>query len=124
MSEMQFVKKKLEKIQYKCFVAAKTAGRYGLPIAIAAAPGIALAGSGGGSAGANGDDFIDIWDTLNSWVTGTLGHVIALTMVVVGVVYGIGRQNIMAFVMGPAAGIGLYNAPTIIKTVMGAGMAL
>jgi len=119
MSESRYMKSKLEKIQYKCYVAAKTCGRYGLPIAIAAVPGIAMAGSGGG-----GDqDFFDIWEKLEGWITGTLGHVIALTMVIVGIVYGIGRQNIMAFVMGPAAGIGLYNAPTIIQTVMGAGLS-
>lgn len=111
------MKSKLEKMQYKCFVAAKTGGRYALPIAIMAMPGIAMAGGGGG-----GEEFVEIWSKLEGWVQGTLGRIIALTMIVVGIVYGIGRQNIMAFVMGPAAGIGLYYAPAIIENVMGAGL--
>lgn len=117
MNHNQSVKARLQKLQYKCYVAAKTGGRYALPVAVATMPGLAMAGGGGG-----GEEFIEIWSTLEGWVQGTLGRIIALTMIVVGIVYGIGRQNIMAFVMGPAAGIGLFYSPVIIENVMSAGL--
>jgi len=119
MSVNHATQTRLQKLQYKCYVAAKTGGRYALPVAIAAMPGIAMAGGGGA-----GQEFQEIWTTLEGWVQGTLGRIIALTMIVVGIVYGIGRQNIMAFVMGPSAGIGLYYSPVIIENVMGAGLPL
>jgi conjugal transfer pilus assembly protein TraA len=110
----------LQNIQYKCFVAAKTGGRYAIPVAMLSLPGLAMAGAGTGG----GAEFDTIWDTLEGWVQGTLGRIIALTMIVVGIVFGVAKQNIMAFVMGPAAGIGLFYSPTIIESIMGAGLAV
>lgn len=75
-------------------------------------------------AGTEGGEFEEIWTLLEGWVQGTLGRIISLIMIIVGVVYGIRQQNIMAFVMGPAAGIGLYYSPSIISGLVGAGIAL
>ncbi|KRW83740.1 hypothetical protein AQ621_16965 (plasmid) [Marinobacter sp. P4B1] len=75
-------------------------------------------------AGDEGAEFDEIWELLEGWVQGTLGRIISLIMIIVGVVYGIRQQNIMAFVMGPAAGIGLYYSPSIIQGLVGAGIAL
>lgn len=75
-------------------------------------------------AGNLGTEFDPIWDKLEGWVQGTLGRVIALIMIVVGITFGVRQQNIMAFVMGPAAGIGLYYSPTIITSLMGAGVVV
>lgn len=119
MNMNQTGKTALQKLQYKCFVAAKTGGRYAIPMTIAAMPAIAMAGAGTGG----GAEFDEIWDTLEGWVQGTLGRIIALTMIVVGIVFGVAKQNIMAFVMGPAAGIGLFYSPAIIENVMGAGLS-
>lgn len=118
MDMNQTGKTAFQKFQYKAFVAAKTGGRYAIPLAIASMPAIAMAGAGTGG----GAEFDDIWTKLEGWVQGTLGRIIALTMIVVGIVFGVAKQNIMAFVMGPAAGIGLYYSPTIIESIMGAGL--
>lgn len=79
-------------------------------------PELALAGDSGGSDG----DFEDIWDTLVDWSQGTLGRTIALAFVLVGLVRGIAQQSVMAFALGVGAGLGLYNAETIVDSIMGA----
>src|SRR5690606_11281929 len=75
-------------------------------------------------AGEDAAELAGIWGRWVGWVQGTLGRIIPLIMIIVGVVYGIRQQNIMAFVMGPAAGIGLYYSPSIIEGLVGAGIAL
>jgi conjugal transfer pilus assembly protein TraA len=75
-------------------------------------------------AGSGGTEFDPIWTMLEGWIKGTLGRVIALIMIIVGVTFGIRQQNIMAFVMGPAAGIGLFYSPTIISAMMTAGVVV
>lgn len=73
----------------------------------------AHAGSGGGA-------FDDVWLTIKDWTQGTLGRVIAGSMILVGVVGGIARQSLMAFAMGIGGGMGLYNAPTVVESIMSA----
>ena len=106
-------------------------GALGL-VAVGASAGssLAFAGEGGddpdgthGDGGDHADDFADIWNTLVDWTQGTLGRVIALAMVVVGIVRGIANQSIMAFAMGVGAGVGLYNADNIIDIIMGASVS-
>nr|EIU2717207.1 hypothetical protein [Pseudomonas aeruginosa]EIU2862490.1 hypothetical protein [Pseudomonas aeruginosa] len=72
---------------------------------------VALAGTGG-------DSFDSIWVTLTDWMQGTLGRVVAGAMVLVGIVGGIVRQSIMSFATGVGGGVGLYNTPTIIESIM------
>ncbi len=84
---------------------------------VAFVPVIALAGTGGG-------EFDDIWITLTDWVEGTLGRIIAAGIVIVGIVAGIVRQSLMAFAIGIAGGMGLYNTPTIIEEIMSATLPL
>ncbi|AIJ10670.1 Conjugative transfer protein TraA (plasmid) [Edwardsiella anguillarum ET080813] len=38
----------------------------------------------------------------------------------VGIVGGIARQSLMAFAMGIGGGMGLYNAPTVVESMMSA----
>jgi len=80
-------------------------------------PVVALAGTGG-------TEFEQIWGTLQDWVEGTLGRIIAAAIVVVGIVAGIVRQSLMAFAIGIGGGMGLYNTPTIIEEIMGATLPL
>lgn len=82
-------------------------------VALACAAGLVIAGQGG-------TEFDDVWTTLVEWTQGTLGRIIAIAMVLVGVVAGVVRSSIMGFVVGVAAGMGLYNAPTVIESIMGA----
>jgi conjugal transfer pilus assembly protein TraA len=69
-------------------------------------------------AGTGGDSFDSIWVTLTDWMQGTLGRVVAGSMVLVGIVSGIVRQSIMSFATGVGGGVGLYNTPTIIESIM------
>jgi conjugal transfer pilus assembly protein TraA len=69
-------------------------------------------------AGKDGTEFDDVWKTLEGWAQGTLGKIIAVAMILVGLVMGVVRQSIMAFAIGIAGGMGLYNAPGIIESIM------
>jgi conjugal transfer pilus assembly protein TraA len=71
-------------------------------------------------AGTGGAEFNDVWTTLTEWTTGTLGRIVAGAMILVGIIGGIARQSLMAFAMGVAGGMGLYNTPTIIESIMSA----
>ncbi|MEK6179208.1 TraA family conjugative transfer protein [Vibrio cholerae] len=71
-------------------------------------------------AGTSGDAFTDVWDTLKDWTQGTLGRIVAGAMVLVGIVGGIARQSLMAFALGIGGGMGLYNTPTVVESVMSA----
>lgn len=79
-------------------------------------PEMALAGE----AGDNTKDFDSVWTTLKEWTQGSLGRVIAGSMILVGIIGGIARQSIMAFAIGIAGGMGLTYAPDIIETVVSA----
>ena len=85
-------------------------------VLLATTAGLVLAGQGAGG----GDEFAEVWTTLTEWTQGTLGRIIAIAMVLVGVVAGVTRNSIMGLVVGVAAGMGLYNAPDVIDAIMGA----
>jgi len=69
-------------------------------------------------AGGGGAAFTDVWDTIVEWTQGTLGRIIAGGMVIVGIVAGIARQSLMAFALGIGGGMGLYNTPTVIESIL------
>lgn len=71
-------------------------------------------------AGTGGTAFDDVWVTLKDWTQGTLGRIVAGSMILVGVVGGIARQSLMAFAMGIGGGMGLYNSPTVVESIMSA----
>ncbi|WP_321969933.1 TraA family conjugative transfer protein, partial [Salmonella enterica] len=50
----------------------------------------------------------------------TLRRIVAGAMLLVGVVGGIARQILMAFAMGIGGGMGLYNCPTVVESIMSA----
>ena len=75
-------------------------------------------------AGTGGDEFKDLYDQLMGWVQGTLGKVVAVSMILVGIIAGVARQSIMAFAVGIAAGLGLYYAPTVIDKTLSAAVSL
>lgn len=59
-------------------------------------------------------------DGYKDWTQGTLGRIVAGAMVLVGIVGGIARQSLMAFALGIGGGMGLYNTPTVVESVMSA----
>lgn len=93
-------------------------------VTMLAVPEISFAGvdtTGGSDFGSgDGDEFEDVWSRLVGWTQGTLGRIIALTLILVGAAMGVVRQSLITFVVGIAMGLGLYNAPAIIDAVMGA----
>mgnify|MGYP001256507225 CR=1 FL=1 len=80
----------------------------------------ALVMSDASFAGTGGGEFEDVWITLEEWTQGTLGRIITLAIIVVGAVIGVVRQSLMTFAVGFAMGMGLYNAPVIIDSIVGA----
>lgn len=79
-----------------------------------------LACIGAAQAGAGGSEFDDVWMTLRDWTQGTLGRIVCGAMILVGVTGGIARQSLLPFATGVGGGIGLYNAPEVIESVMSA----
>lgn len=73
-------------------------------------------------AGAGGLEFEEIWETLKEWTQGTLGRIIAGAMILIGIIGGIARQSLIAFALGIGGGIGLYNAPDIIESILSASL--
>jgi conjugal transfer pilus assembly protein TraA len=82
-----------------------------VPLALALLPDLALAGAGGA-------EFNSAWVTLQSWLTGDLGRVIAAGLLLVGLSIGIVRQSVMAAVPAIASGLALNLAPTIISAIV------
>lgn len=73
-------------------------------------------GSGAAFAGINAD-FQDAVTTLTDWTTGSLGMLISLAIVTVGLAVGIVKQSIMGVVVGVGAALVLQNAATIITNM-------
>lgn len=63
-----------------------------------------------------------VWTQLVGWTQGSVGKIITLLIVVVGVAAGIIKQSLWAFVIGLGGGIGLYNTPNIVNTLFPAVM--
>jgi conjugal transfer pilus assembly protein TraA len=57
-------------------------------------------------------------------MTGILGRIIAITFIIVGLVAGVMRQSIMGFVVGIAAGLGVFVAPNIIDGIVTATLPI
>ena len=61
-----------------------------------------------------------VYGTLSDWAEGSVGKVVMLAFILVGIVAGIAKQSLLAFAIGIGAGLGIYNAPTIVDTIFGA----
>jgi len=71
-------------------------------------------------AGTGGSAFEDVWLWLKDNIEGTLGRIVCGAIVIVGIIAGIARQSLMAFAIGIGGGMGLYNTPTIIESIVSA----
>jgi conjugal transfer pilus assembly protein TraA len=80
-------------------------------VALTVVPDSAFAGTGG-------TEFDAIWTTISDWMQGTLGRIIAGSMILVGLIAGVVRQSLMAFAVGIGGGIGLFSTPGIVNNVM------
>ena len=67
---------------------------------------------------ASENDFNDVFQLLSDWSQGSLGKLVSLAAVIVGVGIGIVRQSIMAAVIGIAMAVVVQYAPTIISSIV------
>ena len=95
-----------------------------LAVGALALAGLLLAAPEAALAGAGGVEFQGAYDMLTGWMTGILGRIIAITFIVVGLVAGVMRQSIMGFVVGIAAGLGVFVAPDIIDNIVTATLPI
>jgi conjugal transfer pilus assembly protein TraA len=65
-------------------------------------------------AGNGGTQFAQALTTVQGYAEGSLGAIIAITMLIVGLAIGIARQSVYAAVMGLSAAFVLYYGPSII----------
>ena len=68
-------------------------------------------------AGAGGEEFSSVYDTLVDWTQGTLGRIISISMILVGMCMAVVRITLVATVVAIAGGLILYNAPTVIEAI-------
>ncbi len=69
-------------------------------------------------AGNGGDEFQEVYDLLEEWATGTLGKIIALGALIVGIGFGLVRQSVIAAVVGIAMALVLNFGPTVISGII------
>lgn len=80
---------------------------------------VAVLGLSATSAFAGSDaDFEDVFQLLSDWSQGSLGKLVSLAAVIVGVGIGIVKQSIMAAVIGIAMAVVVQYAPTIIGSIV------
>ena len=88
--------------------------------AIAAALMLGLAASAW--AGSGGEEFSSVYDTLVEWSQGTLGRIISITMILVGMGMAVVRMTLVMVVVAIGGGLILYNAPTVIESIQTAAV--
>ncbi len=80
--------------------------------------GAAVAGTGGNA------EFGPVYTMIQGWFQGTLGKIIALSAMGVGLAWGVVKQSIMAVVTGIGSGLGVYYGPTVIDNLVVATLPL
>jgi len=92
----------------------------GVLLALFVIPDQAFAGSATSTGTAAALD--PVWQMLVDFTNGTLGRIITLLIIVVGIGAGILTQSLGAFAVGIGAGIGLSFAEEIINALFGAAL--
>ncbi|MBZ9574499.1 TraA family conjugative transfer protein [Modicisalibacter sp. MOD 31.J] len=92
----------------------------GVLLALFVIPDQAFAGTATGSGTAAALD--PVWQMLVDFTNGTLGRIITLLIIVVGIGAAILTQSLGAFAVGIGAGIGLSFAEEIINALFGAAL--
>ena len=70
------------------------------------------------SAGNGGQEFTEVYDMLVDWSTGTLGKIIALAALIVGIGFGLVRQSVIAAVIGISMALVLNFGPSVIGGIL------
>jgi conjugal transfer pilus assembly protein TraA len=67
---------------------------------------------------AGADTTFSAWVTqMTGWIEGSLGLGISIAFVIIGIVYGAAKQNLMAFAIGVGAALGLNYTPAILTSM-------
>lgn len=67
---------------------------------------------------AGADTTFSSWvSQMTDWVEGSLGLGISIAFVIIGIVYGAAKQNLMAFAIGVGAALGLNYTPSILNSM-------
>lgn len=67
---------------------------------------------------AGADTTFSSWVTqMTGWIEGSLGLGISIAFVIIGIVYGAAKQNLMAFAIGVGAALGLNYTPAILTSM-------
>jgi conjugal transfer pilus assembly protein TraA len=88
----------------------------GLAATLLLLTGTAMAGTGGNA------EFGPVYTMLEGWFQGTLGKIVALSAMGVGLAWGVVKQSIMAVVLGVGSGLSVYYGPTIVDNLVVAAM--
>ena len=99
----------------------KILGRVVLGSAILLAAGSVFAGTAGngGIAGATtSSEFDDLWNMLVGWSSGSLGKIISLAAVIIGIAAGLLRQSVAAAVIGIGMAVVFQWGPGIIDSIV------
>lgn len=72
------------------------------------------------ASGTGATDFQEVHDRITAWTTGIMGKTISIGMVLIGIIMGMVRQSLVAFVIGIGAALGLNYTPTLINNVFSA----
>lgn len=75
-------------------------------------------------AGAGGTEFTQVYDQLTGWANGTLGKVLGVAALLVGLGVGVIKQSVIAAVVGIAMALTAGFGPGVIDGVVSSGVAI
>jgi conjugal transfer pilus assembly protein TraA len=75
-------------------------------------------------AGAGGTEFTQVYDQLTGWANGTLGKVLGVSALLVGLGVGVIKQSVIAAVVGIAMALTAGFGPGVIDGVVSSGVAI
>ena len=75
-------------------------------------------------AGAGGTEFTQVYDQLTGWANGTLGKVLGIAALLVGLGVGVIKQSVIAAVVGIAMALTAGFGPGVIDGVISTGVAI
>jgi len=102
------------------FATTAKAKRSAMVASLAAIFAIALPGVAAAASASVSTDFDTALNMVIDWSQGTLGKLVSVTFLVVGIVMGVMRQSIFAAVPAIAAAMTLYIGPDIIDSIFAA----
>lgn len=75
-------------------------------------------------AGAGGTEFTQVYDQLTGWANGTLGKVLGVAALLVGLGVGVIKQSVIAAVVGIAMALTAGFGPGVIDGVVSSGLTI